>query len=401
MSASPSAQLTALPPWCAVLLDASKSRVVQPARSWADRLHAEFLPVLSRSLEYSDDPTSRLSRDSAFLRSLSEAKEFGRNDGPGILVADVTGLRDEQVNRLRNALADTGIPVVRHALTGTPSDYLLPAIRMATAIDRRHLGPSMHETAQSIDVVGDVHGCTEELRDLLNELGWRHDEHGWTSLGRMLVFVGDLIDRGPDPVGTMRLAMELAATGQVLFVSGNHDLHLRRFLAGEKVPSTHGMGETQLVMADVDPDERAAMLAFLDAMPHQLVLDRGRLLVAHAGCPERWQGVDSPKAIKECVFGTMLERAADGTPVRDDWADRYRGTATVVQGHVPLVSPDIRNEVVNIDTGCAFGNALTALRWPERFFVNVPARRDYTNGHPTALRLSEERQALMGNAFCR
>ncbi len=155
------------------------------------------------------------------------------------------------------------------------------------------------------------------------------------------------------------------------------------------------MGETQDAVLGLPPSERRDILALLEGLPPQLVLDGGDVVLAHAGCPDRCAGIRSPRADKECVFGTMLGRAEDGTPERDDWAARRSGAFDVVQGHVPASGVHPRRGVWNIDTGCVFGNALTALVWRGRDIapeaVSVPALRDHTRGHPTALRLAAER----------
>ena len=74
---------------------------------------------------------------------------------------------------------------------------------------------------------------------------------------------------------------------------------------------------------------------------------------------------------------TTGQKDAYGLPVRGNWAATYHGTAMVVYGHTPVSQPEWLNHTVNIDTGCVFGGALTALRYPEREFVSVPAFKTY------------------------
>ena len=109
-----------------------------------------------------------------------------------------------------------------------------------------------------------------------------------------------------------------------------------------------------------------------------IVLDEGRLVVAHAGLKEAYQGRSSGRVRDFALFGdTTGETDELGLPVRRQWAADYRGEATVVYGHTPVAEPEWLNNTVNIDTGCVFGGTLTALRWPERELVSVPARRTW------------------------
>ena len=108
------------------------------------------------------------------------------------------------------------------------------------------------------------------------------------------------------------------------------------------------------------------------------MLDDGRLVVAHAGLKEEMQGRASGRVRDFALYGeTTGETDEFGLPVRLDWAQNYRGRALVVYGHVAVSEPRWLNNTVNIDTGCAFGGRLTALRYPEKELVTVPAGRIY------------------------
>ena len=108
------------------------------------------------------------------------------------------------------------------------------------------------------------------------------------------------------------------------------------------------------------------------------VLDGGKLVVAHAGMKEEMQGRGSGKVREFALYGeTTGETDEFGLPIRYNWAAEYRGRATVVYGHTPVPEPEWLNRTTNIDTGCVFGGKLTALRWPEREIVSVPAARTY------------------------
>jgi protein phosphatase len=233
------------------------------------------------------------------------------------------------------------------------------------------------------DFVGDVHGCTDELQSLLTRLGYIQDIAKlvpYHPSGRKMVFVGDLIDRGPDSVGTLRIAMRMVLSGSALAVTGNHDDKLRRYLNGNKVKPKHGLQET-INQLEKEPEWfRDEISDFLDKLPYRLMLDEGKVMVCHAGLPASMhECVESGKVRSHALYGDVDGTTDhDGFPVRKDWTKDYRGTRIVVHGHVPVKEPDIRNNVYNLDTGCCFGNKLTALRYPEMEIVSIPAFEAYS-----------------------
>jgi protein phosphatase len=112
------------------------------------------------------------------------------------------------------------------------------------------------------------------------------------------------------------------------------------------------------------------------------VLDGGRLVVAHAGLIERYHGRASGRVREFCLYGqTTGETDEYGLPVRYPWAQEYRGQALVLYGHTPVPETEWVNNTLCLDTGCVFGGRLTALNYPERTLVSVPATRVY---HPPA-----------------
>ncbi len=117
---------------------------------------------------------------------------------------------------------------------------------------------------------------------------------------------------------------------------------------------------------------------FIDDLVSHYVLDGGRLVVAHAGMKESMQGRGSGKVRDFALYGeTTGETDEFGLPVRYNWAAEYRGSAMVVYGHTPVPEPEWLNNTIYIDTGCVFGGRLTALRYPEKELVSVPAARTY------------------------
>ena len=240
-----------------------------------------------------------------------------------------------------------------------------------------------HETGP-FDVVGDIHGCRSELEALLTELGYtisRDHEGRATGAhhdGRRTVFVGDLVDRGPDTPGVLRLVMGMVATGDAFCVAGNHENKLLRALRGRNVQVTHGLAESLAQLGAETDGFRADAERFMDGLISHYVLDGGRLVVAHAGLTERYQGRASGRVREFCLYGqTTGETDEYGLPVRYPWAQEYRGEAMVVYGHTPIPAPEWINNTLCLDTGCVFGGRLTALRYPERELVSVPAAKVY------------------------
>jgi polynucleotide kinase-phosphatase len=193
------------------------------------------------------------------------------------------------------------------------------------------------------------------------------------------VFLGDLVDRGPDTAGVLRLVMGMVATGTALCVPGNHDQKLLRKLQGRDVRIAHGLAES-LAQLEREPAEFVEEVCrFLDGLVSHYVLDDGRLVVAHAGMKAAYQGRSSGRVRDFALFGeTTGETDEFGLPVRYNWASDYRGSARVVYGHTPVPRPEWLNRTICIDTGCVFGGALTALRYPELELVSVPAARTYS-----------------------
>ncbi len=242
--------------------------------------------------------------------------------------------------------------------------------------DRRDLrGP--------FDVIGDVHGCRAELEALLGKLGYviERDDKGRPVTAahpesRTAVFVGDLVDRGPDTPGVLRLVMGMVADRTALCVAGNHDYKLVRALDGRNVRIAHGLEQSLAQLADEDDEFRAAAQAFLRELPGHYLLDKGRLVVAHAGLPESLHGSTSGRARSFALYGAPTgEVDVHGLPIRYDWAQDYRGAPVVVYGHTPVTALQWVNNTLCLDTGVVFGGTLSALRYPELETLSVPAEQ--------------------------
>jgi len=249
------------------------------------------------------------------------------------------------------------------------------------------LSLDMYSDSGPFDIIGDVHGCYDELAELLGHLGYVEkpgelDRRIVHPHGRKLVFVGDLVDRGPQTPSVLKLVMGMVNSGAAYCVIGNHDDKLARKLRGNDVSIAHGLAESLQQLGQETQEFRQKVCEFLIGRPSHYVFDGGRLAVAHAGIPEAMQGRQSKEERRFCLYGYVNGEVDDsGLPVRRDWAVDYRGRAAVVHGHTPVRLPEWVHNTICIDTGCVFGGRLTALRYPERELIGVAARRRYCE-HP-------------------
>jgi protein phosphatase len=306
----------------------------------------------------------------------------------------------QQSQQLRRSIRNLKREGFRHVYELTTPDEV-----EAVVVERQPLWNNLKHERGPFDIVGDVHGCFDELRALLERLGYeiapsgegensfgyqvRHPE------GRKAVFLGDLVDRGPKVTEVLRLVMSMTAQGAALCVPGNHDVKLMRKLNGRDVRVTHGLAESLEQLEREPPEFGEQVAAFMDKLVSHYVLDDGRLVVAHAGLKEALQGRGSGAVRDFALFGeTTGETDEFGLPVRYNWAAEYRGRATVVYGHTPVPEPEWLNRTINIDTGCVFGGKLTALRYPEKELVSVPAARAYYESVKPFLPEAEKAPAL-------
>ena len=253
----------------------------------------------------------------------------------------------------------------------------------AAEVTRQPLWTDKRTDHGPFDIIGDIHGCAAELQLLLEKLGygvaWSETDGQRTVTvippeGRKAVFVGDLVDRGPASPDCVRIAMSMVAAGSAYAVQGNHERKFGRWLEGRKVTLSHGLQQTADQMEAESPAFKKQVATFLEDLRSHVWLDGGRLAVAHAGLKEEMIGRGSGAVREFALYGeTTGEIDEFGLPVRADWAAKYRGDTAVVYGHTPMLEAQWVNNTLCIDTGCVFGGKLTALRWPEKELVEVPA----------------------------
>jgi len=280
-----------------------------------------------------------------------------------------------QISQLRRSLGRLKLEGFRHIFElRTPEE-----VEAVTGIGRVPLYNNKKQEKGPFDIIGDVHGCYEELVALLRQLGYEDDRGLWRHPeGRKPVFVGDLVDRGPDTPGVLKIVMSLVSTGLGWCVPGNHDVKLLKWLNGKNVQPTHGLQQSIEQLQAETPEFRQSVKFFLDSLISHYVFDEGNLVVAHAGLREDMQGRGSGGVREFCLYGeTTGETDEFGLPVRHNWAAEYKGKAQVVYGHTPVPEAQWLNRTIDIDTGCVFGGKLTALRYPEKELVSVPAARVY------------------------
>ncbi|MGG6270384.1 polynucleotide kinase-phosphatase [Leptolyngbya sp. AN03gr2] len=259
--------------------------------------------------------------------------------------------------------------------------YVLNSLEQieSVEIERQPLWNNKKHEQGPFDIIGDVHGCCDELEQLLQTLGYQLKEQTYYHPeGRKAIFLGDLVDRGDRILDTLNLVRNMVAAETALCVPGNHDYKLLRKLKGSTVKVNHGLEKTLAELEKLDGSELRSLQAFLDSLVSHYVLDGGRLVVAHAGMKQAYQGRGSATVREFALYGeTTGEIDEFGLPVRYNWASDYRGDAIVVYGHTPVPEPVWFNSTIDIDTGCVFGGKLTALRYPEKEFVSVSARKVY------------------------
>jgi protein phosphatase len=387
-----------------------------PREQTASRAAFEVLHlIVRRRLEFGRltvvDATNVEPRSRAELLDIARAHDVPAVaivlDLPEELCAERAASRDRVVSRAVVHRQYTDLRAAAHLLD-TEGFAAVHVLRTPAEVDAARVVPvrsRLDRRAETgpFDVIGDVHGCRVELERLLGLLGYVLERDGLGGPvgashpeGRRAVFVGDLIDRGPDIPGVLRLVMGMTAAGTALAVAGNHEFKLVRALRGRVgvaggavaggggagVGRAGGVGRSlarTIEQIGAEPAGFAAEVqAFCAQLAPHLVLDGGALVVAHAGLKEAYHGRDSGRVRAFALFGdTTGERDEYGFPVRLPWADDYHGRAMVLYGHTPVAEPRWVNNTLCLDTGCCFGGALTALRYPERELVSVPAEREY------------------------
>ncbi|HFC30510.1 MAG TPA: polynucleotide kinase-phosphatase, partial [Oceanospirillales bacterium] len=216
----------------------------------------------------------------------------------------------------------------------------LRSVEEVDAIEKISLQPMYNnrkELTGPFDLIGDIHGCYDELVELITKLSYQIDNHNATHPeNRTLIFLGDLNDRGPKTPDVYKLAMNMVAAGNALCVLGNHDFKLLKYLRGSKVKVNHGLEQTIEQLSHESDEFIAQLKEFLSSLISHYVLDEGKLVVAHAGLKEEMHGRGSGAVRSFCMYGeTTGEIDQFGLPVRHNWAAEYKGRTKILYGHTP------------------------------------------------------------------
>lgn len=235
-----------------------------------------------------------------------------------------------------------------------------------------------------VDIIGDVHGCYDELCTLFQTLDYQKRQDIYThSDGRIPVFLGDITDRGPASLKTIQLVYDMVVSKNIAFyVPGNHCNKLYRYFLGNKVMLRHGLETTVAEYNACNHREqkkiRHMFMTLYEQAPLYLQLPEVQAVVAHAGIRESYIGRTDKKVKNFVLYGDITGAFhPDGRPIRRDWAQHYNGKNWIVYGHTPVMDPRFVNKTINIDTGCVFGNALTAFRLPEEKVVDIPSKQPF------------------------
>jgi serine/threonine protein phosphatase 1 len=206
-------------------------------------------------------------------------------------------------------------------------------------------------------VVGDIHGCYDELTELLDKAGLEKTDR--------VVSVGDLITKGPKNREVLELFMTDKRFSAVM---GNHDLALRRRWNGEDLKLKSAQKKTHKELKS----DKEKYVAYFNTLP--FTIDLGKHLVVHAGLRPNVamhsQTTDDLTRIR--TLGEDPE-GRDGTP----WYDEYDGEQIVLFGHWPAAEPRRARKAIGLDTGCVYGYRLTAYIIETDEFVSVKAKQSY------------------------
>jgi protein phosphatase len=223
----------------------------------------------------------------------------------------------------------------------------------AAEVHRLPLWSNRQDECGPFDIIGSVYGRYPELVALLRKLGYQLDPHIEHPRGRKLVFLGDLVDYGTRNADVLRLVINAVDSGAAYAVPGDHDDRLVRWLRGETVHPDEAMAPTIAELSSVSPDFRQHVETFLHSSVSHYVLDKGNLVVAHAGLKESLQGRGSAAVRHFALYGEAR------------WVFEYQGAARVVYSHPAVDEPLWLNQTVNLCTA----SGLTALRYPEMQIV--------------------------------
>ncbi|MEJ5173410.1 MAG: metallophosphoesterase [Hydrogenothermaceae bacterium] len=227
-------------------------------------------------------------------------------------------------------------------------------------------------------VVGDIHGCFEEFKELIKIVD---ETYGKDNL---IISVGDTIDRGDYSIETLRLCLELYKKGRYYEVKSNHLDKFVRWLKGSNVNISYGMQKTvnQFLALNKNLQEklREEVIKFYEEIPIYMVIN-SKVVVAHAGIKDEFIGRTDKQVKSFVLYGQTTGRYTEkGFPERVDWTKERKiseNSPKIIYGHVVYDEPYINNNCYGIDTGACLGNKLTGYVPMEDRFIFVKSKRVY------------------------
>ncbi|MEI5907699.1 polynucleotide kinase-phosphatase [Bacillus spongiae] len=272
-------------------------------------------------------------------------------------------------------------------------------------LKRHSKNPIELDVGKGIDIIGDVHGCFDEMIEILEELGYEQNQDNFYihPEGRKFLSLGDIMSRGPKSLETMQFFLRHVKHDLAYMIDSNHGWKIARWLDGRKVTLSHGdelveeeMKQFQEQYGEAPTIElKKELKKFLLRAPSHYVLtnnDIPLLVCAHAGIKDEFIGKQSYEVSDYCRYGDTGGIDSDGKPIRKDWSIHHKTNTLIVWGHDPKPKPLISNNTINIDQGVVFGGELTALRYPEKEFVSVKAKKNYSGAASNPLKELEKKR---------
>lgn len=259
--------------------------------------------------------------------------------------------------------------------------------------------PSLHELelGNGFDILGDIHGCYDEMLELITQLGYvKQGDVYIHPEGRRLLSAGDVMSRGPKSIATMLFWLRQIEAGLSYMTDSNHGWKIARWLRGQSVSLNHG---DEYVAEEFEQYEKhhgkeatealkARFAKMLLAAPSHYILTKNnvrKVVITHAGIKDHYIGKQSKRILDFCRYGDIQRIDEQGKPIRADWFVEHKTSELIVWGHDPKIKPFKANRTLNIDQGVVFGGQLTAFRYPEQTLVAVTAHKNYVGNENNPL----------------
>lgn len=228
------------------------------------------------------------------------------------------------------------------------------------------------------DIIGDIHGCGDQLMALLAKLGYLADSAHhcyYHPQKRRAIFLGDIMDRGKQNLQVFETVYGMWRFRSAHYLPGNHCNKLFRCLLGRKININEGLDTTLAELQSLSPEQYASFvrrfLQMYAQAPPYLILDHGKLVTSHAGILVKYLGRVDRKVWDCCLYGPGIINYGEGGSNALAWTEHHPGTPMVVHGHIPVATAAWRNNTLDIDLGAGKNGCLAALRYPEKQLISV------------------------------